>query len=196
MALIYMQLFDTLAAISTAFDLPSIAVSLALILVPLALLKLEGVKNFRKELLLQKFDFKKTFLEGLKLTTIMFALLIVINVILHAAGLLDNQGVMKLVSTQAAQAPLALILSVVILAPIAEELFFRGYLLKRIGVVPQAVLFTVLHFGYGSVSEVFTTLAMGIVFGLYVQKNKELYSPLFAHGLYNLLVVAAVVLIA
>ncbi|MBS3070497.1 CPBP family intramembrane metalloprotease [Candidatus Micrarchaeota archaeon] len=200
-----MQLFNLLSAIQ---NIPGIALaeaiievnwrvialSLIILAVPFILLKLERRKNSKKELLLdRKIDLRKTILEGLKLTAAIFFILILQGFILQALGLLDNEIIVRVIS---AQQPLTLLLGAIALGPIGEELLFRGYLLKRIGVVPQAVLFAMFHYGYGSVSEILAALSVGVLFGLYVQKNKNIYPVILSHALYNSLAIIAVLWVA
>ncbi len=198
-----MQLFDLLSVMQNvaslglaggiaAVNLRAIALSFIILAAPFFLLKLEGKKNLKKELLLGKIDFTKTIVQGLKLFAIIFFLLVAQGLILNALGLLDNGIVVKIIS---AQEPLTLLMAIT-LGPIGEELLFRGYLLKRIGVVLQAVLFALFHYGYASIAEIFAALSVGVLFGLYVRKNKDIYSVIFAHCLYNLFSIAAVLFVA
>ena len=188
------SLLASLAEISFEVNWRVVALSVIIIAVPFLLLKLEGRRNFKKELLLdRKIVFTKTLVEALKLTAVIFFILIVQGFILQALGLLDNEVIARVIS---AQQPLTLLLGAVTLGPIGEELLFRGYLLKRIGVVPQSVLFAVFHYGYGSVSEILAALGVGVLFGLYVQKNKSIYPVILAHAAYNSLAIIAVLWVA
>lgn len=173
-----------------AVNLKAIVLTIAILAAPFFLLKLEGKKNYRKELFLGKLDAKKTVLGALKLFALIFVILVIQGLLLRMLGLLDNDIVVEIISVQE---PLALLMAVT-LGPLGEELLFRGYLLRRMGVVMQAVLFALFHYGYGSVSEIMAALAVGVLLGLYVQKNKELYSVTLAHALYNVFSIAVVLL--
>ncbi|MDR2512517.1 MAG: CPBP family intramembrane metalloprotease [Puniceicoccales bacterium] len=81
--------------------------------------------------------------------------------------------------------------SVVIAAPLAEEVFFRGVLYPRfkrgLGVWRASsltgLLFGLVHFNVGA----FLPLAfMGAYFCLVYEKTGSLYAPIVAHGLFNL----------
>ncbi len=52
------------------------------------------------------------------------------------------------------------------------------------------------HYGYGSVSEILAALSVGVLFGLYVQKNKNIYPVILSHALYNSLAIIAVLWVA
>jgi uncharacterized protein len=89
--------------------------------------------------------------------------------------------------------PLALELSgkmVFILAAtsaIGEELVFRGLFLPWIGLVPQAILFGLLHQTGGSSRWVWIAWAtlMGLVLGAMFQLTGSLVGPIIAHALVN-----------
>lgn len=79
----------------------------------------------------------------------------------------------------------------VILAPIAEELLFRGYLFNRWGetiglgraMIFSSIIFSALHFNKGFIGQ--------FIFGIFVciiyVKTKKLIIPIILHGLNNLI---------
>ncbi len=79
---------------------------------------------------------------------------------------------------------LALLLAVVI-SPAAEELFFRGFLQKRLGFIPVAIAFALVHFGYGSWLEIVGALVAGLVLGYGYNRWKNVYSCILAHVAFN-----------
>lgn len=89
--------------------------------------------------------------------------------------------------------PLALSLStqmVVVLATtsaIGEELAFRGLLMPWIGLVPQALLFGLLHQTSGASRWVWMVWAtvMGLVLGAMYQLSGSVVGPIIAHALIN-----------
>jgi hypothetical protein len=68
-----------------------------------------------------------------------------------------------------------------IIAPLNEEIAFRGFLVPRIGVVLSGLVFAVLHLGYGSVSEIAVALWFGLAGGYVFKKTKSLYPSLMTH---------------
>jgi len=98
--------------------------------------------------------------------------------------------------------PLALLwISFVIIGPVFEEMFFRGFLFagwirSRLGAVGTVALtsslFAVLHLQYG-LFGIISVLVMGIALGIMRLKTGSLWSPLLMHFAWNL---AAVVMIA
>ncbi len=77
--------------------------------------------------------------------------------------------------------------------PIAEEIFFRGFLLEKIsalsrpwvGVVSSAVLFGIAHLSYGMFYTAVMATMLGLVFAVVVIRTKNLYSSILAHILVN-----------
>lgn len=96
-----------------------------------------------------------------------------------------------------------MIASVVIGAPIAEELFFRGLLLgalrRRFGsivaVVGSSLAFTSVHYGGGTLAEstmLFVVVGtIGLVLGAYVIRTGRVLPTIIAHSVFNALVVTA-----
>lgn len=91
----------------------------------------------------------------------------------------------------------ALILASGILAPLSEELFFRGVLCTGLsnsfgtvtGIMVSSAIFTVLH-GDFSITALLIFFA-GLVFALLYKKSGSLLVPIIAHGVHNLLTTLA-----
>jgi len=69
----------------------------------------------------------------------------------------------------------------------SEELFFRGFLLRLIGVIPSAVVFGAMHYlGYESRVEVLYALSIGLIMGhLYKGFLPNILLPVSFHFLAN-----------
>ena len=87
--------------------------------------------------------------------------------------------------------PLWFILFVVLIGPINEELFFRGFLVKRVGIILSALLFAILHAGYGSTFgiDIIAAFIFGLIAGYIFKKTNSIYPTLLAHALVNLIAV-------
>ncbi|MEZ4400904.1 MAG: CPBP family intramembrane glutamic endopeptidase [Kofleriaceae bacterium] len=72
---------------------------------------------------------------------------------------------------------------------IGEELWFRGALLPWIGLLPQALLFAVLHIGPNRRHLIWTAwaLGMGLAFGALAQFTGDLAGVVIAHAAINYL---------
>lgn len=85
---------------------------------------------------------------------------------------------------------LLLVVGVTVLAPIGEELAFRGYLLRVLaarhghlaGLLVTASLFAVIHFNPASVVALF---ALGLVFGLLRLSTGSVWPAVLAHAIQN-----------
>lgn len=75
-----------------------------------------------------------------------------------------------------------------------EELIFRGIMqrtaveqLGRLwGIAYVAIIFAMLHLGYGSLSDVLVVLAIGLLFGWFVARTGSLLGVTLSHGLTNI----------
>ena len=185
LALPAIQNFSFLLAVN--INIKAILYTLIILAAPFILLRLER-KNARKELHLTKINYGKSLVDGLALFAVIFFVLIVQGLVLQALGLLDNKIVAELI---AIQDPLTLILAFT-LGPLGEELLFRGYLLNKLGVIVQGVLFGLFHAAYGSIAEVLAALTVGIILGVYMQRRKNIYACTLAHAFYNLFAIITV----
>jgi membrane protease YdiL (CAAX protease family) len=77
-----------------------------------------------------------------------------------------------------------------ILGPIAEEIFFRGYVLpglvKKFGIgwtlLLSSVMFGLFHIDLGAIVP---TFALGLALGWVYLKTGSIWPAMFAHGLHN-----------
>lgn len=74
---------------------------------------------------------------------------------------------------------------------VSEEIFFRGFLQPRIGLIGQAVFFAAAHLSYVNTLEIVVTFALAIVFGLIYRATGNLLAPIAGHFLFNLLMLLA-----
>ncbi len=86
-----------------------------------------------------------------------------------------------------ANAPLWFVLFVTIIGPIDEEIFFRGFAVPRIGIIPSALVFGLLHASYGSTFgvEIIAAFIFGVITGYVFKRTKSLYPGIVAHILVN-----------
>ena len=83
----------------------------------------------------------------------------------------------------------------VIVAPIDEEILFRGFLVPRIGIILSALIFGILHFlSYASISEFIAAFVFGLIAGYAFKRTRSLYSTIIPHMLVNLLGILALLL--
>ncbi|MFW6122185.1 MAG: CPBP family intramembrane glutamic endopeptidase [Petrotogales bacterium] len=77
--------------------------------------------------------------------------------------------------------------------PIGEEIFFRGFLLdkiscvagKEVAIFSSAILFGMAHLSYGKIYPAIMAGILGILLGYVVMKTKNLNTAIVAHILFN-----------
>lgn len=79
-----------------------------------------------------------------------------------------------------------LVIGLSLVAGVAEEIFFRGFLQKQVGVWGQADIFALFHIGNAPLGPV-ATLGIGLLFGFIVQRGHSLYVVIAAHVVYDLI---------
>lgn len=75
----------------------------------------------------------------------------------------------------------AIILAVPLLAAVTEEVYFRGFLQPRVGIIASSALFGLVHSGYGTVLQLIAPFFLGLMFGYLFQKTRSLWAPIAAH---------------
>ncbi|MGH4117915.1 CPBP family intramembrane glutamic endopeptidase [Clostridium sp.] len=90
--------------------------------------------------------------------------------------------------------PILLILSLVVIAPIYEEIVFRGILLRgmankinpNIALVVSALFFAVVHL---NIAQGINAFLLGLITGFIYLKTESIYLSIFAHFVNNLLAI-------
>ncbi|HVA82709.1 MAG TPA: CPBP family intramembrane glutamic endopeptidase [Candidatus Aquilonibacter sp.] len=126
---------------------------------------------------------------GLIIFFALFALEIMVNLVSSITGTAINTNVDLLLGS----APLWFFIFTAIIAPINEEIFFRGFLVPRIGILVSAVIFGLLHASYNSTFgvEIIAAVIFGLIAGYVFKKSNSLYPSIIAHILLNTLAVLA-----
>ncbi len=88
--------------------------------------------------------------------------------------------------------PLYFLAFTVLIAPINEEIFFRGFLVPRLGIFLSAAIFAAMHIGYGSMMEIAGAFIFGVAAGYVLERTDSLYPSIIAHMLVNLLTVVLI----
>ncbi len=133
--------------------------------------------------------------ETLKKTLILFVFLLytafIVGSILFIAGANDTFLVRETVQ-ELLLSPLTIVYILVVRVS-AEEIFFRGFLTQKIGVLWSSALFAIAHYSYGSIAEIIGAFLLGILLAAYFQRSKSLLPNILAHTLYNLAVFSLLV---
>lgn len=83
-----------------------------------------------------------------------------------------------------------LVFTISLVAAITEEVYFRGILQPRVGIVASSLLFGIIHIGYGTVLQVAVPFVLGAFFGLLARWTRGLWAPIAAHFAFNFIQLA------
>jgi len=135
-------------------------------------------------------DLKKIFIWLILGAVLVFVVAVLNAVILLLLDLNDTHKVYEIISG----VPAWILVVAVLVAPITEELFFRGALFPRVGMVLSSLLFSLFHISYGSVAEIIGAFLIGMVFAFVYKKSKSIITPILLHVGFNLVSVVAVMI--
>ena len=92
--------------------------------------------------------------------------------------------------------PIYFLVFTFLIAPIDEEILFRGFLVPRVGIAGSAILFALPHLlTFASWSEFIAALVFGLLAGYFFKRYKSLYTTIFAHVFVNFLTIALMFLL-
>ncbi len=159
-----------------------------------------SIKTVRKHKWIEVFDFlgltykngqwKQILLDSFALFFIIIFVLTLESIVLAAFNFDDSSKVAVVIS----QFSLLTIIVSATIGPFAEEVFFRGFLQKYLGVFITGVIFAALHYGFGSVTEIIGAFTAGMIFGYWIKyRNSNLWPAIIAHSFYNLVSILLVV---
>ncbi|MGC8669937.1 MAG: CPBP family intramembrane glutamic endopeptidase [Candidatus Micrarchaeia archaeon] len=123
---------------------------------------------------------------------LLFASILLLSFAMSIFSALSNIPLPTNVQSLLGGMPLYLLIFSFIIAPIDEEILFRGFLVPRIGIVLSALVFALLHFSYLSISETFAAFVFGLLAGYVFKKTGSLYATIIGHMLVNLLTIIAI----
>lgn len=185
--------------ITQIFDLTmeSLIINSILMFIPFVLIPILWVRyinngKYKKYLGLTTEKLTKNILLGIGLTILTLIISLLISQALITFFGIEEQNV--LLEEIVGFGPLiALLIS--LSAGISEEIFFRGFLQTRIGLVPAAALFAIVHASYGVIIQIIGPFIMGLLIGYLYYKTNSVVGPIVAHTLYNLTVLLSAIYI-
>ena len=131
-------------------------------------------------------------LRNILLGVFVFVIILLLEVATGIISTITNIPISTNVQLLFAGAPMWFYVFAAVLAPLNEEMLFRGLMVPRVGILISAVLFAVPHVTYDSTFavEVIAALIFGIIAGYVYKKTSSLYPSLIAHMLVNMLTIA------
>ena len=146
--------------------------------------------RLRRELGLGPVDFKKEL--GVGLVAGIFAWGLVLSAAMALAAVLFALGAGDWLEQDSPAAiawlaalPVAFRLLISLTAGVVEEIFFRGFLQKRIGLVAATVLFVAGHAGYGQPFMLFGITLLSLFYGLLARWRGNVWAAMVAHALFD-----------
>lgn len=122
-----------------------------------------------------------------------FVLEIPVLAVLKALHLLKESSKINEMKT-VLQANKQLLLFAALTAGVTEEFIFRGYLMPRfqlilknhyIAIALSSILFGLLHFSYGTVVNIVGPMILGVVYGYFYWKYRNIAIPIICHFLWD-----------
>lgn len=126
--------------------------------------------------------------------TIVFALIIAF--ILQATGVLPKNPEPSATIAWMASLPLWKKILIVLSAMSIEEMFFRGWLQKRIGLIASTTLFALAHSGLGQPFLLIGVAIISLIIGFTFYRTKNLIPGIIAHGVFDAVQLFVVIPIA
>lgn len=112
------------------------------------------------------------------------AVMVVLGILAHAAGMQPNQGFAD-VMLWMARRPFALRAAVVAVAMVVEEAFFRAFLQPRVGLALATCCFALSHVNYGSPTMGGGVFVIGWILGRAFDRSDDLAVCAIAHGTFD-----------
>ncbi len=139
------------------------------------------------EIGIKRIDSKELTIKSLQLIAILLLIALSVSFFTSLLGLNDLEKVTEVIEQIGRTSPI-IFLYYLTVRVVTEEIFFRGFLVKKTGVFFSAVLFGLAHFMYGSITEVFGAFVAGLFLACYYKKNNNLLPNIIGHMAYNAVV--------
>ncbi|MEM0143125.1 MAG: type II CAAX endopeptidase family protein [Candidatus Micrarchaeaceae archaeon] len=151
------------------------------------------LKESIKELGLEK---RKITFKYVVIGIVLFFVFFIGEIIASIISNVFNVGINTNVQAVTNGLPVYFFIFIIIIAPINEEIFFRGLLCPRIGIFASALIFGLMHYlSYFSIAEFIAAFVFGIAAGYIFIKTSSLYSSIIGHMLFDLINIAIIILI-
>lgn len=146
--------------------------------------KKKSVKQSLAEIGIKKIDKTELIKKSVFLIGALIAISLLVSISSSFLGANDLEKVAETIEKISVKTPLILFYFLTIRV-ISEEIFFRGFLVKKIGVFFSSVIFALAHFAYGSIIEIFGAFIAGLFLAYYYKKNNNLIPNIIGHIAYN-----------
>jgi len=183
-----------LYGVSQTRYMSSVALSFFMLTFPFAWLMFAKRKRFAEAVIELKITKEKWLLNiflGIIVTLFfLYPLMLAEVFIFGLLGITDIQNV----GTTILDAPIWLAIFAFTFAPFGEEMFFRSFLVPRMGIIGSSFLFMLAHYSYGSITEFVGAFTIGILFAFLFLRTRSFVAVAAAHVLFNLISIAVIYL--
>jgi len=131
-------------------------------------------------------DMKRNIIYTVAGLAFVFIALLILEAVFSAFELSDQEKIVEKVSTL----PWYILIFAIIAAPVSEELFFRAFLVPRIGITVSSIAFGLVHFAYGSMVEIVGAIIIGVILAVVFKSSRSITPCLAIHIIYNLISIA------
>lgn len=143
-----------------------------------------NLKTFTSFFGLRKPVFPGDLFVAFKIFFVLFFVSFVLSALFYFFNLNDLDKVVDVIKVFSSENVLILVYLLVVRV-FAEEFFFRAFLVPLVGVLGSSFIFSLLHFGYGSIAEILGSFFLGFVLGHYYSNVKRILPIYLAHMFYN-----------
>lgn len=110
----------------------------------------------------------------------------IVIVLLAFVGIADVENITQTVVSL----PSYILILAITLAPISEEIMFRGFLRLKLGIVMASLVFLPFHSAYGSIVQYVGVFVVSIAFCLIYDRHDNLNVVILTHIIYNTIALA------
>lgn len=121
--------------------------------------------------------------------TLNILMMIIIHIFIGDNDMMDSFNTVNDLTPASFNASLILFVELVVIAPIFEEIWFRGIILRKLypygsgfAIFTSGILFGLAH---GNFQQFFYTTALGICLGYIAYATKSIVAPIIIHALFN-----------
>jgi membrane protease YdiL (CAAX protease family) len=150
-------------------------------------------KEILNHLKLKKENLETGILWGIITVIFAFILIVIIGGLIQFLGfdLTDSSNIPQL----ELYFSIPSILILIIIQPVGEEIFFRGFLLDKFNnligeksaIIITSILFGLAHLSFGNLYPALLTFIIGLLLAILIVKTNNLYSAITAHILFNII---------
>ncbi|MEM0201739.1 MAG: type II CAAX endopeptidase family protein [Candidatus Micrarchaeaceae archaeon] len=170
---------------SSALANSSIALSLIFPFIVFAYLMLRG-KGLRRIISELGLSRRKLTYRYIAIGILLFFLFFGLEFFIGAVEELTHVYISSNVTEYLSNLPLYFYIFVFLVAPIDEEILFRGFMVPRFGIILSAAVFGALHYiSYFSYIELIAAFIFGLAAGYVFKKTNSLYPSIIGHMLFD-----------